>query len=78
MVQSPTIPHFEALVVVNKILEGQGRGTFNSLLRLLHMKSLISGSDMSLIVLCPCPSRILMFSIRAFKLGIVSICTTYI
>ena len=41
MVQEPTIPHFEALVVVNKILGGKGRGTFKSLPNLFLLKSLL-------------------------------------
>ena len=41
MVQRPTIRHLKALVVDNKILEGQGRGTFKSLPRPFLLKSLL-------------------------------------
>ena len=41
MIQRPTIPHFLALVVGNKILEGLGRGSFKDLPRPILLKSLL-------------------------------------
>ena len=41
MVQRPTIRHFLAMVMDNKILEGQGRGSFKDLPRPILLKSLL-------------------------------------
>ena len=70
MVQRPTIRHLKALVVDNKILEGQGRGSLKDLPHPFFLKSTLftnSEHGKPLIMPCPSSSRILMSIIRAFK-----------
>ena len=54
MVQRPTIPHYLAKSVDNKILEGQGRDSLKDLPRPFFLKSTLftnSATELSLIVL---------------------------
>ena len=70
MIQRPTIPGLKALVVDNKILGGQGRGSLERLPRTFFLKSTLftnSGRGKPLKVLRPFSSRIQMSIIRAFK-----------
>ena len=69
-VQRPTIRHLKALVVDNKILGGQGRGSLKGLPCPYFLKSTLftnSGRGKPLIMPRPCPSRIQMSIIRPFK-----------
>ena len=74
MVQRPTIRHFLAMVVDNKILEEQGRGSIKDLPRPFFLKSTLftnSGRGKPLITPRPSLSGIFMYIIRAFKWGII-------
>ena len=77
MVQRPTICHFLAIVVDNKILEGQGRGSIKGLPHPFFLKSTLftnSGCGKPIKAPPPSSSRILMSIIRAFKWGIICFC----
>ena len=70
MLQRLTICHFLAMVVDNKILEGQGRGSIKDLPRPFFLKSTLftnSAPELSLIKLGICPSRFVLSTFRAFK-----------
>ena len=74
VVQRPTIRHFLAMVVDNKILEEQGRGSIKDLPRPFFLKSTLftnGGRGKPLITPRPSLSGIFMYIIRAFKWGII-------
>ena len=74
MVQRPTIRHFLAMVVHNKILEEQGRGSIKDFPRPFFLKSTLftnGGRGKPLIMPRPSLSGILISIIRAFKWGII-------
>ena len=80
MVQGPTIRHLKALVVENKNLGGQGRGSLKGLPRPCFLKSTLftnSGRGKPLIMPRPCPSRIQTSIIRPFKKGIICFSATF-
>ena len=69
MVQRPTMPHFLAMVVDNKILEGQGHGNIRSLPRPLLLKSIFftkSGRGRPITKPRPQSSELKMTTVRAF------------
>ena len=77
MVQRPIIRHFLAMVMDNKILGGQGRGSLKGLPRPCFLNStLFTNSGCGKPLIMPRPSsRISMSIIRAFKRGIICFCT---